>query len=137
MPSIGGDIIGLDVNHPTFGTITFQPKAGEDSTLDLGGFRGDDDSNMIEATGGNIKKLNNNRWSAELVIASDSNIRTDLEKLVNMSGSPLDGTWTITHINGSVYRGLGSPVGDMNANFNAATIKLKLAGGGKLAKIAG
>lgn len=137
MSAVGGDIIGLDVNHPTFGTISFQPKAGEDSTFDLGGFRSEDDANMLEATGGVIKKLNNNRWSAEITISNDANIRTDLEKLASMSGHPLDGTWTISHINGSVYRGLGSPVGDVNANFNAATIKVKISGGGTLKKIAG
>lgn len=134
--AIGGDILEVTYNHPTLGTGTFFPKANEDSTLDLGGFRGDDDANMVDGGGANIKKLNRARWSFEVVIAVDQNISGDMEKVSALAAHPQDATWTITHMNGAVYQGLGSPVGDVQWNGNAATNNLKVAGGGVLKKIA-
>jgi hypothetical protein len=137
MPSVGGDIIELTFNHPTLGQGVLFPKANEDSTYDPGGFRNEDDSNMIDGAGQIIKKLNRNRWSLECTIAGDMNSRLDLEKLNAMSGDPVDATWTVSHINGTVYKGVGSPVGDIQLNANSATIKLKLSGSGLLKKISG
>lgn len=133
--TVGGDIIEITFNHPTLGTGTIFPKANEDSTFDLGGFRGDDDANMIDGSGGNIKKLNRVKWSVESTIPWDMNTKKELEIITNMAGSPIDAEWTFSHVNGSVYKGTGSPVGDQQANANAATFTLKVSGGGKLKKI--
>jgi len=134
--AVGGDIIEITYNHAGLGKSgTIFPKANEDSTFDLGGFRGDDDANMVDGGGANIKKLNRNRWSFEVVVAWDMNIAKELEVIVEMAGDTQDATWTFTHINGSVYQGLGSPVGDQQGNGNAATFPLKVSGGGSLKKI--
>lgn len=133
--AVGGDILEMTFNHPRLGTGTFFPKANEDSTFDLGGFRGDDDANLVDGGGANIKKLNRARWYAEVVVAADQNVSQDLEKLSDMAADPVDATWTITHVNGAVYQGLGSPVGDVQWNGNAATVNVKIAGGAKLKKI--
>lgn len=135
--AIGGDILEVTYNHPTLGSGTFWPKANEDSTFDPGGFKGDDDSNMVDGGGANIKKLNRARWSFEVAISADQNVSKDLEKVAALAADTQDGTWTVSHISGAVYQGLGSPVGDVNWNGNAATITLKIAGGGKMKKIAG
>lgn len=137
MSAIGGDIIEISYNHPTLGTATIFPKAAEDSTFDLGGFRSNDDANMVDGSGGVITQINRVRWSCEVTVAWDMNSREDLDKLTALAGNPVDAEWTISHFNGSVWRGTGRPVGDMQGNGNAATFPLKISGGGRLKKIAG
>lgn len=137
MGATGGDIIEIAFSHPTIGQGVLFPKANEDSTLDTGGFRTNDDANMVDGSGAMIKQINRNLWSAECTIAGDLNTRGDLEKLSALSGNPIDTTWTISHVSGAVYKGLGTVVGDVQENLNNATIKLKIAGGGTMKKIAG
>jgi hypothetical protein len=50
----GGDIIEITFNHPSIGSGTLFPKAGEDSTYNTGGFRSADDDNMIDGAGNMI-----------------------------------------------------------------------------------
>ncbi len=135
--AVGGDIIEITFNHPTVGSGIISPKSNEDSTFDLGGFRSNDDANMVAGNGEMIDQMNRVRWSLEAVIAWDMNIRGDLEKLVELAESPVEAEWTISHINGTVYGGTGKPVGDMQGNGNAATFTLKVSGGNKLKKIVG
>jgi len=135
MGAIGGDILDVSCNHPTLGTGTAFPKAGEDSTLDLGGFTSDDSEDMIDGSGQMIDKLTRKRWGAEMTVAWDNNSRQDLEKLQALQEHPVQATFTISHVSGAVYKGTGKPVGDLKGNGNAATFPLKIAGGGKLKKI--
>lgn len=135
MSAIGGDITEVTFNHPTLGSGKFLPKAAEDSTYDLGGVRGNDDASGIAGDGSMIASLNRVRWSFEVTCANDQNTAQDLEKYTALAGDPVEADWTITNINGSVYSGTGRPVGDAQANGNAATFTLKVAGGGKLKKI--
>lgn len=137
MPAIGGDINEVTWNHPTLGSGTFFPKANEDSTFDPGGFRGEDDKSMVDGAGRTIRKLNRERWSFEVVIANDMNTANDLKKVKDLAGSAVEGEWTVSHINGTVWRGTGAPVGDVQANGNAATMTLKVSGGGEMKKIVG
>ena len=136
MASVGGDIIEVTYNHSTLGSGIFLPKANEDSTFDLGGPRTDDEQSGVTSSGDMITKMTNTRWSFEVPIAWDSKNRKDLETLIALHGNPVDANWTITLINGSVYSGKGRPVGETPGNGNAATIKLKIAGGGSMQKIA-
>ena len=128
----GGDIIEVTYNHPTLGTNIFSPKAAEDSTYDLGGFKGNDDANMISGSGKNIRQLNHNRWFFEVVYTWEDG---DLERMSDLAGDTVEAEWTFTHKNGTVYRGLGSPVGDIQGNGNAATFTAKISGGGILEQI--
>jgi hypothetical protein len=137
MASVGGDIIEVTWNHPTLGSGVLYPKAAEDSTIDLGGLRGADDANMVAGNGENIKQLTRTRWSVEVTVANDMNTREDAEKMGALAGSPVDAEWTFSSINGTVWGGTGSPVGDIQPNANAATFTLKVAGGGVLKKIVG
>lgn len=130
--AIGGDITEITFNHPTLGSGTIFPKAAEDSTYDLGGYRSDDDNNMIDGGGNMIDKMNLNRWSFEVKVAWDMNIAETLEAVVAQASSPVPAQWTFTHINGSIYGGIGKPVGDLKGNGNEATFTLKISGGGKL-----
>lgn len=136
MSAVGGDIIEVTYNHPTLGTGTLFPKSNEDSTYDVGGFRSNDDANMVDGGGNFIDQLNRQRWSFELVVAWDKDLSPDtLTAISNLSESPELAEWTFTHINGTVYGGTGKPVGDIQGSGNAATISFKVAGGGKLTTI--
>jgi hypothetical protein len=137
MGAVGGDILEITFNHPTLGSGTWFPKAGEDSTFDPGGFRSTDDANMVDGGGRNIKQLNQVRWSFEGVIAWDANVANELEVARQLAADPVDAEWTVTHINGTVWGGTGSPVGDIQGNGNAATMNIKLSGGGRMKKIVG
>lgn len=136
MAAIGGDIIEITYNHPTLGSGVIYPKAAEDSTFDIGGFRSSDDANMIDGAGQMIDQMNRTRWSVETTVAWDMNTGLTLERLTELTQSPLFADWTVTHINGTIYGGKGKPVGDLQGNGNAATFTFKLAGGGVLKKIA-
>lgn len=133
--AVGGDIIEVTYNHPTIGSGIFSPKAAEDSTYDLGGFRSADEANGIDGGGNMIDQLNRARWSFEVPISWDMNDKQELEKLSAMTASPVPADWTFSHINGTVYAGKGKPVGDINANGNSAMATLKVSGGGILKKI--
>jgi hypothetical protein len=132
---VGGDILEITYNHPTLGSGTIYPKAAEDSTIELGGFRSSDDANMIDGSGRMIDQMNRVRWGVDTVVAWDNNDALELEALVKLAESPVPADYTITHISGAIWGGKGKPVGDLKGNGNAATFPLKLAGGGRLKKI--
>lgn len=133
----GGDSIEITCNHPTLGQFVFKPKSAEDVTVNLGGFRSNDDNNMLTGSGEMIDQMNNSRWSFEATCAWDMQLGLDLEKASALASSPVLGDWTISNINGTTYGGKGKPVGDLEGNSNAVTFTLKVAGGGRMAKIAG
>jgi hypothetical protein len=137
MSFVGGDIIEVTCNHPTLGDKVFSPKAGEDVTFDLGGFRTEDDDNQIAGNAQPIYKLNRRRWMVEMPVANDMNNNLEYEFLVSLTESPLDSDWTFEHRNGTVYAASGRPVGDIQLNTNASQVQLKLSGGGTLSKISG
>lgn len=132
---VGGDILEINYNHPTIGSGVFYPKAGEDSTFDLGGFKGNDDANSIDGGGRNIRQLNRTRWSFEVSVSWDMNTENEMFKLQQLAESPQEADYTITSVNGTVWAGKGAPVGDQNGNGNTSVISLKIAGGDKLKKI--
>ncbi len=130
MPT-GGDIVEVTYNHPTLGSGVLLPKAGEDSTYDLGGIRSSDDAQMIDGGGRIMDQLNRARWSFEVVISAGVGDNTQ-EIVTALAGSPETADWTITNINGRVYAGNGKPVGDLTVNGNTSQMTLKLSGGGVL-----
>jgi hypothetical protein len=135
MSVIGGDITDLTFNHPTLGTGTLLCKSDEDSELDLGGYRSSDEEKGIDTGGNMIDTMTLSRWSATFSIAGDLITREELEKLTALTKDPVPAVWTISHISGAVYRGSGKPVGDIKQGMKAATIALKIAGGGSLKKV--
>ena len=135
--AIAGDIIEITYNHPTLGTGVLYPKSNEDNTYDLGGFRSEDDVNMIDGSGTIIDKINRVRWSLETTISWSMESLEELRRVSELAESTQLAEWTITHASGAVHKGLGKPVGEYQANGNAATFTLKLAGSGTLRKILG
>lgn len=135
--AIGGDTTEITVNHPVLGSKSLKPKAGEDSTFDMGGHRANDDDAQVTGDLQKIRQINGRGWSWEGVIAWDQQTANELDFLAQLAGHPVEADFTISHISGAVYRGKGSPVGDIQGNANAGTIDLKLAGGDRLRKISG
>lgn len=135
MAVVSGDCREITYNHPTKGSGTFFPKAGESANLDLGGLRTNDEAQGVDMGGRTIRKLTMNRWSFESVISNDMNITMEAEKLNELAGDPEEATWTFTFTNGSVYSAVGGPVGDVKADTAEGTIALKLAGGLKAEKV--
>jgi hypothetical protein len=133
----GGDIVEISYNHPTLGSGILSPKSAEDSTFDLGGYRGDDDANKVDGAGRTIRTLNRVRWSFEGPVSWDANISNELETLKKLAGDPVEADWTITSINGTVWKAKGAPVGDLQGSGQDATIDLKISGGGVMEKISG
>lgn len=131
----GGDILEANFKHPTLGSGTVFVKSGEDSNFDPGGYRSNDDANMITGDGQMIDQVNRVRWFVELVVAWDMITTDTVKTLSDMGGSTELADWTFTHINGKVYGGKGKPVGDVQGNGNTAQTNLKVAGGGKLEPI--
>lgn len=137
MSSIGGDISEVTWNHPTLGTGRFAPKSGEDSSYVLGGLTTDDDENGVDGQGQPIYTMTRQRPSFDVVVAWDMNNDLTLEKAQALAESPIETDWTITNAaSGVVYGMKGKPVGTLTGNGKNATFPLKVAGGGKLKKIA-
>lgn len=133
--SVGGDILEIKWQHPTLGSGVFLPKSGEDSTFDTGGFRSNDDANMIDGGGNMMDQMNRVRWSTEMTVAWSQTENNELVIATQLAGSPVQATYTITHISGSVWSGKGKPVGDLQGNANQGSFTLKLSGGNLLRKI--
>ena len=133
MANTFGDVTEIVCQH-TLGEFRYDPKSNESGTKDIGGIRANDDANQVTANGKNMVQLNRVKWSFEVPIAVDSAGTTE-ETLVNMTGHPDDGIWTISFINGQIVKGKGRPVGDIQSDSNAGTLTLKLSGGGKLETI--
>lgn len=133
MPS-GGDIIQITYNNPTVGSGTFYPKSSEDSTYDLGGIRTSDDVNMIQGNGVPIYQRNMVRWSFAVKCGWDMT-KEDLEALNDLAAAATETVMTFTNNNGTIYKGRGTFVGEIQGNGNSATVDIKASGGGKLQMI--
>ena len=133
---VGGDILEIRYTHPVIGSGVLYCKAGEDGTIDYGGFRTADDANNVAGNGEMIVTLNRALGSFETPpIAWDMTDRDELDKLVQLAEHPVNSDWTIQSKSGAIWGGKGRPVGDLNANTNTALVTLKLAFEGKIKKI--
>jgi hypothetical protein len=132
---VSGDIIEVTCNHPTLGAFIFSPKGSESSNFDLGGFTANDDKAMIAGNGKSIRQMNRKRWSFEVPVVWDMNNTLELESAQSLQSDPVEGQWTFTHINGTVYSGTGAPVGDLIGDGNAGTFTLKVSGSGTMQQI--
>lgn len=134
MPS-GGDLKEITWNHPTLGSGVIFPKSAESCNYDLGGYRSVDDANMIDGGGNEISQKNRVRWSMEVPITWESQDENTLQDLVNLAGNPQPADWTFTNVNGTVFQGSGTPVGDLVGDLQTSNIPLKIAGGGVLTRL--
>lgn len=131
---IGGDLLDITCTH-LGQTYRYSPKANEGGNIDKGGRRTNDDQSQLTSNAQNIRQINNTRWMLDCPIAIDLSSGYEEDSLNLMSGSPVEGIWVITHISGAIFKGKGSPVGDIQSDSNTATMTLKIAGAGFLETI--
>lgn len=127
--AVGGDIIEITYNHPTLGTGTFFPKAGEDNSYFPGGVLSESADDGIDGAGNPIWRATRKRAFFEVVVANDQNQRNDLEIAIALSAHPVPANWTFSIINGVVYGGQGKPVPDFEGNVGQSTFTLRVEGG--------
>jgi hypothetical protein len=133
MSTVGGDFSRLSYVHPVIGTGVLFCKSNEDGTLEIGGFRSNDDDNSSTGDGQFIDQINWRRASFEAPpIAWDMTDRKEMEKLAAMAASPVLADWTMSHVSGQVFSGKGKPIGDIPGATNSAQITLKLAFEGQI-----
>ena len=131
MSNIGGDILEINYANDNVGSGTLEVKSGETETFDPGGYR-----NEMSSTGSGkgIRKMNAVNWKVETTVVWDMTDQNTEEVLVALSEDLGDTTWTVAHVNGSTYSGVGVITGDIAGDMNEATIPLTLMGGGKMSK---
>lgn len=132
---IGGDLIEITCNHPTLGDFTFATKSNESYTLDPGGYRSNDDNNMIAGNGVYVDQINRIRWSFEGPLKADFTSNLELLNFPLLAQDPELAVWTFSHISGNVWRGTGKIVGDIQFDTNTAEASIKIAGGGRLEQL--
>lgn len=130
MAYVGSDILEVTYNHPVIGQGTFQCKAGEGVTIDLGGVRSGDDRQNV--TGGgkriNVQTMNCSQFTLTPV-AWDKTGKDELKQLNKLVADPIGAVWTVAFLDGNVYRMQnGTPVGDIAGEGYNATIPLTLQG---------
>lgn len=128
-----GDVDEIVCQHPT-GEYRFFPKANESATIDKGGVRANDDASQVTSNGQMMSQLNRVRWSFEVPIANDADGSTS-ENLNTLTAHAELGTWTFSLLNGTIFKGTGRPVGDLQEDSNAGTMTLKVSGGNRLEKL--
>jgi len=137
MAVVSGDLLEITYNHPDIGNGVWYPKSNEDFTFDTGGFRTNDDANQIDGGGRAINQLNRVKWFGEGTVTWDMNSTDELSQASALAAHPVDADWTFTHINGTVWKAKGRPVGDIQGNTNVGTMAIKVSGGGEMKKIVG
>ena len=135
---ISGDILSMKVDNPNLGSRTLFPVANTDSTIDYGGFKANDDKNSIDGGGRPIDRRNRARWSAKMTVSwnmTDTN-GDELSYITALLQDMSQSTFTISHINGSVWSGQGVLVGENTGAGQDAQIEVTAMGGGILSKVA-
>ncbi|NRA92518.1 MAG: hypothetical protein HRU26_07505 [Psychroserpens sp.] len=132
---VGGDILEISYNHPTLGSGSFFCKSGEDSDVDRGGFRKEDDDQGIAGDGQMMTKVNAFRWSVEATVAWSKTGADELLILSDIAASPLDASWTFRYQDGASFVGEGTIVGDLKGATQNSTVPIKIAGGNGLRRL--
>ena len=133
----GGDLKEVTWKNADVGTGRYRSKAGEDHSLDPGGFETADDKGNVDS-GGNFMNIKVTKpWSYEGTITWDKNVssRREIQTYQSLSNSFLPTTWTFGCIDGTVFAGSGSVVGEVKGNAAKGTFSFKVMGSGILTQI--
>ncbi len=137
MAYTGGDCVEVVITSATLGSLRLDPKGSEDVEIDFGGYVNGDSDDSVTGSGTSINTKNRKRWSVPVPPCGWGKEPDTLEQLQLFADEVNEQTFVFTFIDGSVFKGTGSIVGDLKGNKNAGTINsFKAAGGGKLERIA-
>lgn len=128
---IGGDILAIKWSNPDLGSGMFFPLANTDSTLNKGGFRGNDQP-VLDGAGRMINQMNRTAWSAKMEVAADLVNSQEFETASAIAASTSETVWTIDHVSGVTYSAKGVILGSLEMNANKASFSLNICGGGQL-----
>ena len=129
MATIGGSWLGVKYNSSKFGSGQFLPFNDAEGVLTTGGNITQDDARI--AGGFNLVITVMPTVSTfSIEVQNDMVVGNEVSVAQKLMGDP-DTAWTMAHINGSVYAGIGTPVGplEMNAMKSSFTLKLVSAAG--------
>jgi len=124
-----GDVRMISVDHDELGPLQFEHKSGEDALVKLGGFMSNDDDTNITVSGIRIDQKNRKPWEVELTVGSKDG---DVDYMQKLTEALQEGTWTFLFMNGQTRSGSGTIVGDIQQNYQAGTIAMKIQGSGRL-----
>lgn len=132
MAKIYGDVASLIVMDKISGQQREMPcKSGEDCNIDLGGYQSE---TQMNGNGSGHAKLAAKPWSIEgLSVEMEDGVLEFLQGTVNSMGYCI---FTLSFVNGDVYKGTGKIEGDLKANTNSGYISLSAKGSGLLEKLA-
>jgi hypothetical protein len=133
MAVYGGYLMEVTYNHPTVGQGSFYLMTEEDSTLDIGGLRKAEEV-KIDGSGQAVYEMLQKPWTVDGTMSNDFSGDGAMEKAQKLAEATSEADFTFTHVNGSVYAGKGSVVGDFPASAKG-TVPLKFSGSGKLTKL--
>ena len=129
---MAGDTLELKIIHSDIGSRSFNVKAGEDITQDLGGYSSE---LMINGNLTGHKALTAKQWELGGISLEADPGDGSLEFLQDISDSPKLATIVWSHINGSVYKGQGTITGDVKAGTKEGYVPVTIQGSGRLEKI--
>jgi len=127
-----GDTLEVKIIHPSVGSREFAVKGGEDVPFDLGGYKAE---MMMNGNQTGHKSLEVKPWK---ITPNLETVPGDggLEFLQDIANSPELAEVTWSHINGSVYRGLGTITDELDCNTKEGYTPVTISGVGKLEQIA-
>ena len=134
MAIIAGYFTEVFCQHSIVGNLKFDLKSGEDSEIDRGGFRIVDDENNRTSSGQLINQFENKMPYIQFTCGVDGDVEDYIQNLIKETPNELP-NWTLTHISGDVYAGIGVVVGDVKPNRNAGTLQIKVAFENELLRI--
>lgn len=126
-----GDILEWAWSHPTLGSGFFWPVSNVDNTLNLGGFRNNDQA-VLDLGGRMLNQKNLQPWMMNVEVSNDPVTTQEQQTASTLAASLDEMIHTITHVSGAVYRGAGSIMGEIETNANKGTMTLKVCGAGQL-----
>lgn len=127
-----GDLTEIKFIHEEVGSKIFSIKSGESANMDLGGYSNDYSMNG-NSTGHAIKTAK--PWSVDS-IQVDITPDGTLEFLQDITNNVIEGIIEISKIDGSVYKGKGTIIGDLKGDTLNGYATIEVRGAGKLEKIA-
>lgn len=132
MAKTSGDVASIIIMDKISGASREMAcKGSEDCTIDLGGYSNE---TQMNGNGTGHHKMAAKPWRIEgLMAESDDGVLEFLQGTVNSAGGAV---FTLSFVNGDVYKGTGKIEGDLRANKGTGYIPITATGPGLLEKIA-
>ena len=129
----GGDTFEIAWSNGDLGSGFFFGIAGEAFTYMGGGYRGNDQA-VLDGANRLIKSMNRMPWSCEGKVSNDMVNNNEFEAAQAIAASTTETTFTVSNANGTVYKGAGTILGDLELDVDKCSFTLKLVGGGNFTK---